>query len=87
MRQRHADVELDTCHGAFLFHKPLAEAMGVMTCYDIVVDEAPQLFKEHFDRLLEMWNAAGPVPCLVFTAKSNKAEPGQASQVAPGAQN
>ena len=67
MRQRRPDVDLDTCHGAFLFHKPLAEAMGVMTCYDlIVIDEAPQLFEEHFDRLHEMRIAAGKAPCVVF---------------------
>ena len=67
MKQRHPDAELDTCHGAFLFHKPLAEAMGIMSCYDlIVIDEAPQLFEEHFDRLDEMWMAAGKAPCLVF---------------------
>ncbi|CAE7481979.1 unnamed protein product [Symbiodinium sp. CCMP2592] len=67
MKQRHPEAELDTCHGAFLFHKPLAEAMGVLTCYDLVViDEAPQLFEEHFERLHEMWLASGKVPCLVF---------------------
>ena len=67
MRQRHPEADLDTCHGAFLFHKPLAEAMGILTAYDlVVVDEAPQLFEEHFERLDEMWRAAGKVPCLVF---------------------
>ncbi|CAE7572809.1 unnamed protein product [Symbiodinium natans] len=67
VKQRHPDAELDTCHGAFLFHKPLAEAMGIMSCYDlIVIDEAPQLFEERFDRLDEMWMAAGKAPCLVF---------------------
>ena len=67
MRQRHPDVDLDTCHGAFLFNKLLAEAMGIMTCYDlIVIDEAPQLFEEHFERLDEMWLAAGKAPCVVF---------------------
>ena len=67
VKQRHPHVDLDTCHGAFLFHKPLVEAMGVMLCYDlIVIDEAPQLFEEHFERLHQMWLAAGKVPCLVF---------------------
>ena len=67
MKQRHPQAELDTCHGAFLFHKPLVEAMGVMLCYDlIVIDEAPQLFEEHFHRLDQMWMAAGKVPCLVL---------------------
>ncbi|CAK9089817.1 unnamed protein product [Durusdinium trenchii] len=67
MKQRHPEVDLDTCHGAFLFHKPLIEAMGIMMCYDlIVIDEAVQLFEEHFERLHQMWLAAGKVPCLVF---------------------
>ena len=67
MKQRHSEADLDTCHGAFMFHKPLVEAMGVMLCYDlIVVDEAPQLFEEHFDRLHQMWLGAGKLPCLVF---------------------
>ena len=67
MKQRHPEVDLDTCHGAFLFHKPLVEAMGIMMCYDlIVIDEAVQLFEEHFERLYQMWRAAGKVPCLVF---------------------
>ena len=67
MKQRHPDVDLDTCHGAFLFHRPLVEAMGIMLCYDLIfVDEAAQLFEEHFGRLDEMWRAAGKVPCVVF---------------------
>ena len=67
VKQRHPDVDLDTCHGAFLFHKPLVEAMGVMLYYDlIVIDEAPQLFEEHFERLDQMWLAAGKLPCMVF---------------------
>ena len=67
MKQRHPHVDLDTCHGAFLFHKPLVEAMGVMLSYDlIVIDEAPQLFEEHFERLHQMWLAAGKAPCMVL---------------------
>ena len=67
MRQRHPDVDLDTCHSAFLFHKPICESLGILASYDlIVIDEAPQLFEEHFGRLHEMWLAAGKVPCVVF---------------------
>ncbi|WP_422022098.1 hypothetical protein [Pyruvatibacter mobilis] len=76
MKQRHPDVELDTCHGAFLFHKPLVEAMGVMLCYDLIfVDEAAQLFEEHFGRLDEMWLAAGKVPCVVFAGDDRQLPP------------
>ena len=67
MRQKHPQVDLDTCHGAFLFHRPLPECMGIMISYDlIVIDEAPQLFEEHFGRLDEMWLAAAKVPCVVL---------------------
>ena len=67
MRQRHPHVELDTCHGAFLFHRPLTESLALMTGYDlIVIDEAFQLVEEHFERLHQMWLAAGRVPCLVL---------------------
>ena len=67
MRAKHQEVDLDTCHGAFLFHKPAAESMGIMMGYElIVIDEAPQLLDWHFSRLVEMWLAAGKVPCVVF---------------------
>ena len=66
-RAKHPEVDLDTCHGAFLFHKPAAESMGIMMGYElIVIDEAPQLLDWHFSRLDEMWLAAGKVPCMVF---------------------
>ncbi|CAE7258069.1 PIF1 [Symbiodinium sp. CCMP2592] len=67
MKQRHPNVELDTCHGAFLFHKPLNESLGILAAYDlIVIDEAFQLVEEHFGRLDQMWLAAAKVPCLVM---------------------
>ena len=45
MKERHPDIELDTCHGAFLLHRPQSEGMGIMLGYDLVViDEAFQLF-------------------------------------------
>ncbi|CAE7038715.1 unnamed protein product [Symbiodinium natans] len=67
MRQRHPNVDLDTCHGAFLFHRPLTEALGIVAAYDlIVVDEAFQLVEEHFERLHQMWVVAARVPCLVL---------------------
>ena len=36
MRARHPDVDVDTCHGAFLFHKDLNEALPILTQYDLV---------------------------------------------------
>ena len=65
MRTKHPEVDLDTCHGAFLLHRPAAESMG-MGYELIVIDEAPQLLDWHFSRLNETWMAAGRVPCLVF---------------------
>ncbi|CAE7260998.1 unnamed protein product [Symbiodinium microadriaticum] len=60
-------VELDTCHGAFLFHRALTESLALMTGYHlIVIDEAFQLVEEHFEGLHQMWLAAGRVPCLVL---------------------
>ena len=36
MRQLFPDLEVDTCHGAFLFHKPEMEAAPLMSQYDLV---------------------------------------------------
>ena len=67
VRQRHPGIHVDTCHGAFLLHRPRQEAVGLLVPYDFVlVDEALQLSAEHFDRLLEMWNAADRRPCLLL---------------------
>jgi hypothetical protein len=50
--------------------------MGVMMCYDlIVVDEAPQLFEEHFSRLHEMWRAAGKVSTVFGFRRRRVAAP------------
>ena len=67
MRQRHPNADLGTCHGAFLFHRPLVESLGIMAAYDlIVIDEAFQLVEDDFARLHEMWLAAAKAPCLVM---------------------
>ena len=67
MRARHPDVDVDTCHGAFLFHKDLNEALPILTQYDlVVVDELSMLSAEHMDRLDAMWRTADQLPCLVM---------------------
>ena len=68
MRQVFGDkVDVDTCHGAFLLHRPEQEALPLMSPYHLVfVDEFPQLSREHFDRIIRMWQAAGKAPALVF---------------------
>ena len=43
VRSVHPDVDVDTSHGAFLLHKPLKEAMAILTQYELVViDEVGQ---------------------------------------------
>ena len=67
MRQRHPDIEVDTCHGAFLLHRPAAESMAILSQYDlVVVDEAFQLSQGHFERVDEMFRAAGKQPCVLL---------------------
>ena len=64
-RRKHP--EIDTCHGAFLFHKEISQALPLLSGYDLViVDEVSMLTAEHFDRLVAMWHAADRLPCLVF---------------------
>ncbi|CAE7199337.1 pif1 [Symbiodinium natans] len=66
-RQRHPDIDVDTCHSAFLLHQPLQESLALLTIYDLViVDEALQLSAEHFERLHEMWRAASCCACLLL---------------------
>ena len=60
MRQRHPDIHVDTCAGAFLFYRPLSETIALMAEYDmVVIDEALQLSSEEFGRLDAMFCAAG----------------------------
>ena len=67
MRAKHPTIDVDTCHGAFLFHKELTQALPVLSAYDlVVVDEVSMLTAEHFDRLYAMWVAADRLPCMVF---------------------
>eukprot|EP00435_Cladocopium_sp_Y103_P073485 s884_g43.t2 len=41
VRSIHPDIDVDTSHGAFLLHKPLQEAMAILTQYELVIiDEA-----------------------------------------------
>ncbi|CAE7520233.1 pif1, partial [Symbiodinium pilosum] len=65
--ERHPGIDVDTCHSAFLLHRPLQEALALLTVYDmVIVDEALQLSAEHFERLHEMWDAAGRCACLLL---------------------
>ena len=60
-------VDIDTCHGAFALHKKEQDALVVLDDYAlIVVDEFPQLSRNHFDRIIRLWESAGKVPALIF---------------------
>ena len=66
MRQVHPDIDVDTCHGAFLLHCDKNESLPILTQYDLVViDEVSMLSEKSFDRITEMWLAAGKLCCLV----------------------
>ncbi len=67
IRAVHPDIDVDTCHGAMLFHRPLSEAMAILSQYDLVIiDEISMLTAEQFERVVEMWKAADKLPCLVL---------------------
>ncbi|CAK9101303.1 ATP-dependent DNA helicase PIF1 [Durusdinium trenchii] len=67
MRQRHPGIEVDTCHGAFAFWRPLTETIAYMADFDmVVIDEALQLSAEEFGRLRAMFVAAGKQVLLLL---------------------
>ena len=53
-RSKHGDIDVDTCHSAFGFHRPFNEVSAVLCAFDlVVVDEISQLTQEQFERLAE----------------------------------
>ena len=67
MRAVHPEIDVDTSHGAFLLHRPLQEAMAILTQYDlVVVDEVSMLTAGHFEHILALWKYADQLPCLVL---------------------
>ena len=67
MRRLRPDVDVDTCHGAFLFRQEISQALPILSSYDLVViDELSMLTSEQFDRLAAMWHAADRLPCMVL---------------------
>ena len=64
---RRPDLDIDTMHGMFAFHKPEVETLEMMKIYDmLVIDEVGQLSTEQFERLLRLWDAADRRPALIF---------------------
>ena len=48
-------VDVDTCHGAFLLHRPESETQGLMEGYQlIIIDEFVQLSREQFERIIRL---------------------------------
>ena len=67
MRALHPDIDVDTCHDAFLLHRPPAEGVAIVTQYDLVIaHEVSMVTAEHYERVVEMWRAADKVPCLTL---------------------
>ena len=67
IRRVHTEIDVDTCHGALLFHKDLTEALPILTQYDLVViDELSMLTADHYDRVHAMWQTAEKLPCVVM---------------------
>ena len=67
IRAVHPDIDVDTSCGAFLFHRPLSEALAILSQYDIVViDEISMLTAKQFDRLIAMWNAIERTCCIIL---------------------
>ena len=67
MRQRHLNIHVDTCHGAFGFFRPLQETLAFMADYDmVVIDEALQLSAEEFGRVDAMFLDTGKQALLVM---------------------
>lgn len=58
VRSVHPDIDVDTSHGAFLLHRPLQEAMAILTQYELVIiDEADGLCQNRRSFFLSPTNA------------------------------
>lgn len=70
-RAKHPDVDVDTCHAALRFHRELAEALPLLTQYDLaVIDEISMLTAAQFDRVVATWSAASGSCALCSSAIS-----------------
>ena len=67
MRTKHPNVDIDTCHAGLLLHRPLSEALAILSQYDLVIiDEISMVEKTDFERVVRMWQAAEKLPCLLL---------------------
>ena len=54
-------------HGAFALWKPMRQTLEIMIPYDLViVEEVGQVSRDHFERIMELWQYAERLPTLVF---------------------
>ena len=66
-RARHPDLDVDTVHGMFAWHKHELATAEIMKIYDLtVIDEISQQAVWIFDRLLRFWDAADRRPAIDF---------------------
>ena len=67
MRERHPNIDVDTCHAAFQLHRNVKEHLAILMAYDLVaVDEFSLLSQEDFEHILQLWHAADKIPALIF---------------------
>ena len=58
VRSVHPDIDVDTSHGAFLLHRPLQEAMAILTQYELVIiDEAGLFSRFAFSHIFHAWSS------------------------------
>jgi hypothetical protein len=68
MREKHTDIEVDTCHGALRLWRPPAETIAILHDFDcLFIDEIPQLSASDFERIEEMWLATGKSTAVIVT--------------------
>ena len=70
VRERERERETQrarACEGHVLLHRPAAESMAILSQYDfVVIDEAFQLSQAHYERVHEMFLAAGKQTCVLL---------------------
>ena len=66
MRAACPEADVDTCAGAFLFHKELTQALPIFTQFDmVIIDEISMLTAANWDRIVAMWFAADRIPMII----------------------
>ena len=61
VRSLHPDIDVDTSHGAFLLHRPLQEAMAILTQYELVVIDEAGLFSYIILHVISIFHALSSI--------------------------